>query len=51
MYWVLYCHDNHNLVESKWIDRIKNILIECGLSGIWDQQNVENPKWLKESVK
>ena len=30
---------------------IKTILIECGLSGIWDQQRVENPKWLKESVK
>ena len=51
MYWVLYTHDIHNNVRSKWIGIIKTILIECGLSGIWDQQRVENPKWLKETVK
>ena len=51
MYWILYSHDIHNNVRSKWIGIIKTILIECGLSGIWDLQRVENPKWLKESVK
>ena len=50
MYWVSYTHDIHNNVRSKWICIIKTILIECGLSGIWDQQILENPKWLKESV-
>ena len=50
MYWVLLSHDKH-LTKQNWVNKIRSILIECGLSGIWDLQNVENPKWLKESVR
>ena len=50
MYWVLLSHDKH-LTKQTWVNKIRSILIECGLSGIWDLKNVENPKWLKESVR
>lgn len=51
MYWILFSYNKLNYVKSNWVCTLKTILIECGLSGIWEQQLVENPKWLKESVR
>ena len=43
-----------NMVSNKkspWLEYIKGILINCGFSGIWDAQKVENPRWLVRSIK
>ena len=37
--------------QSPWLEYIKGILINCGFSGIWDAQKVENPRWLVRSIK
>lgn len=35
----------------KWLDNVRNILVTCGLSGIWDSQSFPNAKWLLAAVK
>ena len=35
---------------NKWLNYTKTILTQCGLSGFWDSQTVENPIWLTKSV-
>ena len=49
LYQHLY-YSNAN-VPSKWMNCCKNILINTGYSGIWNNQSVDHPKWLVESVK
>ena len=34
-----------------WLKKIKNILIECGFSGMWDNQSYPNAKWLITATK
>ena len=43
-------YDN-NRVKSKWLDSIKQILNETGFSGIWNEYENVNVKWLTENVK
>lgn len=43
-----------NMVSNKkspWLEYIKGILINCGFSGVWDAQKIENPRWLVRSIK
>lgn len=47
MYWIVFSYNKLNYVKSNWVCTLKTILIECGLSEIWEQQSVKNPKWLK----
>ena len=44
---------NNEGTNFKWIDLIKNILNECGLTYIWNDQGLYNfnIKWLKELIK
>lgn len=42
---------NRQEIKNAWILEVKNILVQCGMSGFWDLQVVNNPKWLKEAVK
>ena len=44
---------NNEGANFKWIDFIKNILNECGLTYIWNDQGLYNfnIKWLKELIK
>ena len=48
---MIYQHLFYSNVPSKWMIFCKNILRNTGYSGIWDNQSVDNPKWLVESVK
>lgn len=50
MYMVLLSLNRRDM-KNGWISEIKNILVQCGMSGLWDLQVVNNPKWLKEAVK
>lgn len=50
MYMILLSLNRHE-IKNGWILEVKNILIQCGMSGFWDLQVVNNPKWLKEAVK
>ena len=36
---------------SAWITNIKNVLDNCGLSGVWHSQSFMNSNWLKNKVK
>ena len=49
-YLMLYNLYNVNFVNSKWIENVKNILVECGLPGVWYNQYFLNVKLLKSLV-
>ena len=49
-YIMLYNLYNVNFVKSKWIENVKNILVECGLPGVWYNQYFLNGKLLKSLV-
>lgn len=36
---------------SPWLDCIRSICIECGLSGVWQSQTINNVKWLLKAVE
>ena len=48
---VLYNMHKSNKCKSVYIENIENILNTCGFSGIWQTQDVINPKWLTLAVK
>ena len=45
-------HDG-NVIESKWISHIKNLLNDTGFGGFWDSQDnlPSNPTWFKHATK
>ena len=43
-------HDN-GIHKTKWLDNIKNILDDCGLSYVWLESNSVNGEWLVLKVK
>ncbi|MEW8542876.1 MAG: reverse transcriptase family protein [Candidatus Thiodiazotropha sp.] len=50
MYSVLYNMHKNNICKSQYIENVKSILDSCGFSGIWQSQNVINPKWLSLAI-
>lgn len=50
MYQIIFSL-NREEITNDWLLTVKNTLVQCGLSGIWDLHSVNNPKWLKESVR
>lgn len=50
---LLYKFMFHNTSEksTKWLDHVRNVMINCGFSGFWDAQKVDNPRWLTQSIK
>lgn len=38
-------------VNFQWIDYVKKILDDCGLSNIWISQNFMSESWLKQKIK
>lgn len=44
-------YQNHRNSNFKWLDNVKNILISCGFSGIWDNQTFPNRNWLIKSTR
>ena len=47
MYSMCLSLHNKNLLDFKWLEKIKQILIECGLPYVFDQQLMLDKKWLK----
>lgn len=50
MYSILYNMHKNNLCKSQYIENVKGILNSCGFSGVWQSQNVINPKWLSLAI-
>ena len=40
-----------SILRRIWLEKVKNILIKCGLNGFWEQQKVDSPVWLIKCVK
>ena len=36
---------------SPWLECITNTCIECGMTGVWMSQTVNNPKWFRKAVE
>lgn len=51
MYKCLLHLDSTGIYSSQWITHIRTILNNCGMSGIWLDQHVNNPLWLKNAVE
>ena len=51
MYRCLFQLYTDNIYMSPWLECIRNICIECGMSGVWMSQTVNNPKWFGKAVK
>ena len=51
MYTSLLYLDSIGMYSSPWINHIRNILNSCGMSGIWIDQQVNNPEWLRKAVE
>ena len=51
---ILYkmCLSLHNkyLLEFKWLDKIKEILVQCGLPYVFEQQHMLEKKWLENTL-
>ena len=50
MYSMCLSLHNKNLLEFKWLDKIKQILIESGLPYVFDQQFQLDKKFLKDGI-
>lgn len=55
LYKIMYNKYTNTDVEQRkikfpWIDAIKETLVKCGFSGIWETQNFPNHNWLKSAV-
>ncbi len=51
MYTRLLYLESNNRYSSPWICDIRDILNSCGMSGIWLDQQVNHPEWLKKEVE
>ena len=51
MYAIVRSMYNRNILKTKWLCNVKNILDECGLSYIWDVSDSIDIKWLVLKVK
>lgn len=51
IYTILYNLHKSNQCKSIFIENIESILNSCGFSGIWQTQDVINPKWLSLAIK
>lgn len=51
IYAMIYHMQLKNEIKSDWLNNVKNLLSSLGFSGIWDNQNFDNHKWLIASLK
>ena len=49
MYQCLLHLDRLGLYTSPWVASVKNLLNECGMSGIWLAQDVANTVWFNKA--
>ena len=50
IYTVIHRTHKGNVIKSKYIKNIENILNACGFSGIWESQNVQSLKWFNLAI-
>lgn len=50
MYKVIYNLHVKGSAKCAWIENVKSILNNCGLSSVWKEQNFSSLDWLKETV-
>ncbi len=48
--YLLHLHTSGVYISS-WLENIRNICIECSMSGIWLTQTINNPKWFKKAIE
>ena len=51
MYHIMYNLSSNGIGQFKWISYVKSVFEECGLNFIWEGQNSENGKVLKEQIR
>ena len=51
LYDMLYKLDSGDIYHSKWLNFVKNVLIECGFVDAWNTQYVDSKSSLSENVK
>ena len=51
MYKCLLQLHTSGIYLSPWLECIRNICIECGMSGVWMSQTVNNPIWFRKAVE
>lgn len=51
MYQCLLNLDQNGVYSSPWLNHIRGILNDCGMSGFWIAQDVGNPEWFKKAVE
>ncbi|MEW8544526.1 MAG: hypothetical protein AB2693_13435, partial [Candidatus Thiodiazotropha sp.] len=50
-YSMLYHKQQNNEIQSGWLSNVKSIVCSLGYSGIWDNQSINNSKWLIATLK
>ena len=50
LYSVLYNNFNNNQYDFPWLQNVKSILDEVGMSNIWTYQHPQNSIWLSKTV-
>ena len=50
MYKLLFSLYMKGIIKCAWLENVQNILNNCGLSYIWQQQTFPSIEWLKNMV-
>ena len=51
VYSLIYSMHRNKKLNSLWLKSVEKSLCELGFSGVWDNQNVNNLKWLSAALK
>ena len=51
VYSIIYSMHRNKKLNSQWLNSVENSLCSLGFSGVWESQNVNNPKWLTAALK
>ena len=51
VYSIIYSMHRNKKLNSLWLNSVENSLCSLGFSGVWESQNVNNPKWLTAALK
>ena len=51
MYQCLLHLDRTGVYSSPWLNHIKCICNDCGMSGIWLTHDIINPNWFKKAIE
>ena len=51
LYQCLFNLDVSRMYTSPWLKEVKSVLNNCGMSGVWLQQEAPGPVWLRKAVE